>query len=768
MHESETGKTPAAEDPWAEQRFYRRCHMNLRALLNAVTAELQAAPAPRESIVDAAFRCSDGWKTAQQRNGRVRVRVGRAYVCALTLLSVLAPAIRTHARGGETMMTDLSFIEWDALTKGLEFTPLSSAREMLPLEIEGCMETPWWKVLLVGTASDFAHAMRALTKAAPGAARESGIEEDIARLFEALGLGEASAGVSPHDLELKISAEVEPYDEFLRRDEVRQSFGLFDFELEFLVDRRMILSVPSWDGEELFPPIQFLTPTNKKAPNQPGYWFLRRDVVNVLQNTPRQFGGWKALSWFAHNGLSLAPGQPGPGAGSFAHRIEEDHSVLWEAKLAEIGLWVPHWISPPEGRSDEFEPSACAEVPKTLFRVTPRRKQNGRGSHVENPFWFTAAPVPNPELISQFPQNVAARRIELQNPSGRFDPLHRTGEIGIGAVYFAEDAVGCWTEMLDREPAVFLDDVLARKHWQVEVSKVNGAIADLTTLPVYLSTNQYRSETQSLATRLVERAVASVPGSAEPATRCVGLRYNLRSRGASTGVVLFDTFTPVTGASPPQGPPPISTTDPRVLDTVMPPTAFEVHESAAAWETLWGISQERTGHSVTFRRFPAAIPDASVAWERVNHILICHEGVLAMPESSSLREHEADDMITGALRELAKRLPANVKHITILKMDHPMGEIGSLGVHVGDIDRCPTGVIPVSLASRQALYNRETLKALLEGLSAVAEDTLLISTNQGWELELASAMGLETICIESASRRYTSHLRDLDQVLKST
>ncbi|MDI9629442.1 MAG: RES family NAD+ phosphorylase [Acidobacteriota bacterium] len=466
-------------------------------------------------------------------------------------------------------------IPWNELHSGFEGTLLHDCKPMPVMKIGLDQLGDWWDQLLLDVASDLAHAMQPLRVLLQDAAlRTVDVADRLDELFDALPLDK-----SHHDLQ-RFREGIELFSDLLDRSQVLATYPLEDVELDFLSSRRMILAVPSWEEDPLFPRFQFVGPTEATL-SHPDFPMLRGDVVEVLRNTPLSFGGWKACLWFGANGLADAVGYQVNGQGGTpvvrnGSRREKNNLNFWRTKLGEIGLWLPYWKMEADGLFDEYWPQSTQKPDgKTLYRVTETR---------HSPFWYGFSPSPAQyEALVRTNRSVQARKRELEpvKPGGRFDPQRPDDEDAkVGAIYFSEQAEGCWAEVFDREPAIFLDDVLQRRHWECRVTKSTVDLVDFTGLPVAISATAHRAESQSLTRRLLDENKA-------------GLRYSLRSRVGSVGVVLFGApgvQPAVNGLDLAQGHP-----EPR-----------DVGDDPASWKALHDISSERKGRTIRFRRFPGS------------------------------------------------------------------------------------------------------------------------------------------------------------------
>lgn len=571
-----------------------------------------------KALQDLSKRCEKAWQCAFASSSEVRPRVGRVYLCLDTLLKVLHP----HLRCDTSAVLDL--IPWNELHKGLQDTRLEPCEPMQVVKVSRVELGDWWDQLVLDVASDLAHAMRPLHSLLPEAPLQP-IEavDALASLLAALGLSK--------DDQQRFRNDIELFPALLDRTTVKTRYALADFELDFLASRRMILEVPSWEGELLFPDFQFTLLTDDTLVAHPDFPVLRQDVVEVLRNTPLSFQGWKACLWFAANGLADVVADPGIGqagggsdevpsppsadgvadqdaTGKVKHQLgatttsptrsrteinnqesgpvgrtgsrhNKNNLSFWRTKLSEIGLWLPNWKVEAEGLFAEYWPKTTPKPDRdsSLYRVTKTK--------YDSPFWYSDAfsPAQYKELVKTN-RSVRERR-EAEEPcvpGGRFDP-HKSNDLAtnVGALYFSEQAEGCWAEVFDREPAIFLDDVLQRKHWECKVSACTFDLVDFTRLPVAISATTHRAESQALTHDLLKKNKS-------------GLRYSLRSRVGAVGVVLFGE------SGTEQAPKGLTLEDSK---------EHNVGDHPAAWKALHEISAERKGRTVRFRRFPPSRDD---------------------------------------------------------------------------------------------------------------------------------------------------------------
>jgi hypothetical protein len=219
-----------------------------------------------------------------------------------------------------------------------------------------------------------------------------------------------------------------------------------------LVERRLIVSVPQWNGKVGFPTFQFFR-------NQ-----IRGDVAFVLQNISDDFTGWRLALWLSYC-------------------VREFKTTEWYAEvLSQRYLWKPNWSLNGTGEFDAVSTARTTEdTSDELYRVTRREF---------TPFFFSA--------VSQ----LEGSSYRVSTPSGRFDLEAAISENG--SLYMAATPEGACLEVLDRELVLTLEAILERCLWKCAPQEALS-VADLTSVtpPPQMSTN--RLDTRDLSIKMSSR-----------------------------------------------------------------------------------------------------------------------------------------------------------------------------------------------------------------------------------------------------------------------
>lgn len=370
-------------------------------------------------------------------------------------------------------------------------------------------------------------------------------------------------------------ANAKPFGELQSAQQVMDKYPLIDAKkLHHLESHRYIISVKSWEGHKYYPSFQFVSAAtnlgHKRYPN------IRPDVSYALQGSSLAFSGWRATAWFMANGAGELSSISKLGA-------------MWHGKLSQLGLWIEDWEIEASNDLDEFSCEARTIPEHTpLFRV--------KASQHAEPFSYAIAPP-----LSQLPStnswrtslSTRLRNREAINGGGRFDPTCEPCIIGgehhglKGAVYLATEAIGAWTEVLDREPAVFLDDLLAKQLWRC-IPAHSFEVVDATPLPAVISATPYRRATQRFALRVSQG-------------KYDGIIYRCRSRVQCEAVAVFGTYQSKGGSHDPDWSK--NTKDPTPggqWDT----RPFRYWESESSWQAAHDLGRTRAGHTVLLIRVP--------------------------------------------------------------------------------------------------------------------------------------------------------------------
>jgi hypothetical protein len=244
-----------------------------------------------------------------------------------------------------------------------------------------------------------------------------------------------------------------------------------------------IVAVKDWNGALRYPKFQFYR-DGLQPQVATGLGGLLR-AKGGAKDPP--FSGWPLAIWlYINTQLKVS------GPNFFADAL--DPIGLWHQspRADQVAL-----ESIEGAQEDHCLPTASLE-PGEYYRVS--------GVNYDSPYYYS--------------------RFDGDHP-GRYDPA---GSPDKGALYFGKDAIGCWAEVLDRQPVVTLGYLATRCLFKLTVSENAGALSPMPeVMDLWLQHSRFLA-----ALRDESQAVAKIAMNG-----LHGVKYALRAMPGSVGFALF-------------------------------------------------------------------------------------------------------------------------------------------------------------------------------------------------------------------------------------